>query len=194
MTRILILGANGKLARNTTRMLLERGDVQLTLFLRQSSRLENPDVARVRVVEGDATDVATLATVMSGHDVVYANLAGEMKLQAECIVQAMQDAGLRRLIFISSMGIYGEVPGKRYERNLDPYRHSAQVIEASNLNYTVLRPGWFTHAPAGPFRITEKGEPFIGHDISIDSLSGLIADLVITPGLHVGASLGVSDR
>ncbi|MGT2455422.1 hypothetical protein ACU4GI_20180 [Cupriavidus basilensis] len=32
MTRILILGANGGLARNTTRVLLERADVSLTLF------------------------------------------------------------------------------------------------------------------------------------------------------------------
>jgi len=47
---------------------------------------------------------------MKGQDVVYANLSGAMKQQAECIVEAMQATGLKRLIFISSMGIYGEVP------------------------------------------------------------------------------------
>ena len=37
VTRILILGANGQLARNTTRVLLERTDAILTLFLRRSA-------------------------------------------------------------------------------------------------------------------------------------------------------------
>lgn len=36
---------------------------------------------------------------------VYANLSGDMKHQAECIVQAMQQTGVKRLVFISSMGI-----------------------------------------------------------------------------------------
>ena len=43
MTKVLILGANGQLARNTTRVFLEKTDVALTLFLRRSSRLQNPD-------------------------------------------------------------------------------------------------------------------------------------------------------
>ena len=42
------------------------------------------------------------------------------------------------------MGIYGEVPGETYRGVLDPYRDSAAVIEASDLDYTILRPGWFT--------------------------------------------------
>jgi len=61
---------------------------------------------------------------MRGQDVVYANLAGAMKPQAEQIVAAMHAAGLKRLIFISSMGIYGEVPGEPYRSVLDPYRDS----------------------------------------------------------------------
>jgi DNA-binding transcriptional LysR family regulator len=72
----------------------------------------------------------------------------------------MRAAGLKRLIFISSMGIYGEVPGERYRSVLDPYRDSAAVIEASDLDYTILRPGWFTHDATIAYRITQKGEPF----------------------------------
>ena len=36
MTNVLILGANGQLARNTTRLFLERTDVRLTLYLRRA--------------------------------------------------------------------------------------------------------------------------------------------------------------
>jgi uncharacterized protein YbjT (DUF2867 family) len=154
--------------------------------------LGSPHRERARIVEGDVLDVATLTEAMRGQDVVYANLAGDMKRQAECIVQSMHSAGLKRLIFISSMGIYGEVPGERYRSVLDPYRDSAAVIEASDLDYTILRPGWFTHDAAVEYQLTHRNEPFKGHDVSLNSLSSLIVDLATKPGLHVRSSLGVS--
>jgi uncharacterized protein YbjT (DUF2867 family) len=102
---------------------------------------------------------------VKGQDVVFASLAGDMKTQAEHIVEAMHATDVRRLIFISSMGIYGEVPGERYRSVLDPYRDSAAVIEASDLDYTILRPGWFMHDEQVSYRLTQKGEQFKGHDV-----------------------------
>ncbi|MBS0611795.1 MAG: NAD(P)H-binding protein [Proteobacteria bacterium] len=58
-----------------------------------------------------APQVPTLQSAMRWQDVVYANLAGPLAQQARNIVQAMQTIGLKRLILVSSMGIYGEVPG-----------------------------------------------------------------------------------
>ena len=192
MTKILILGANGKLARNTTRVLLRDTDAKLTLYLRRASRLPNPDPSRVTILEGDVLDATRLKPAMAGQDVVYANLAGSMKQQAEHIIDAMHATGLSRLIFISSMGIYGEVPGEKYGSVLDPYRDSAAVIEASDLEYTILRPGWLTHDEAVDYVVTQKGEPFTGHDVSLNSVSDLIVKVATTPGLHVRRSLGVS--
>jgi len=189
---ILILGANGRLARNTTRWLLQRSDVRLTLYLRRASRLRNPDPGRIRIVEGDVLDLPTLEAAMQGQDVVYANLAGPMERQAERIIEAMHTTGLKRLIFISSMGIYGEVPGERYRSVLDPYRDSAALIEASDLNYTILRPGWFTSDDEVAYQLTQKGEPFRGHDVSLNSLSDLIVKLALTPGMEIRRSLGIS--
>ncbi|MEO7401497.1 MAG: NAD(P)H-binding protein [Polaromonas sp.] len=90
------------------------------------------------------------------------------------------------------MGIYGEVPGEKYRSVLDPYRDSAAVIEASDLDYTLLRPGWFTQDAAVDYRITQKGEAFHGHDVSLNSLSDLLVKLALSPTLHVRCSLGVS--
>lgn len=45
----------------------------------------------------------------------------------------MHETGVRRLIFISSMGIYDEVPGEKHGSILDPYRRSATVVEDSDL-------------------------------------------------------------
>jgi uncharacterized protein YbjT (DUF2867 family) len=192
MINVLILGANGQLARNTTRVFLQTTDARLTLYLRHASRLNNPDLKRVTITEGDVLDRPTLEAAMKGQDAVYANLSGVMKQQAECIVAAMHATGLKRLIFISSMGIYGEVPGERYRSVLDPYRDSAAVIEASDLDYTILRPGWFTHDEAIAYQITQKGEPFRGHDVSLNSLSDLIVKLALRPGMEIRRSLGVS--
>ena len=102
----------------------------------------------------------------------------------------MHAIGLKRLIFISSMGIYGEVPGERYGSILDSYRDSAAVIEGSDLDYVILRPGWFRGDEIA-YRITQKGEPFRGHGVSLNSLSDLIVELALTPEMQ-SRSLGVS--
>jgi len=156
MINVLILGANGQLARNTTRVFLRDTDAKLTLYLRRASRLSNPDPDRVTIVE------------------------------------AMHATGLKRLIVIRSMGIYGEVPGERYRSVLDPYRDSAAVIEATDLDFTILRPGWFTRDEAIAYQITQKGEPFKGHEVSLNSLSDLIVKLALTAGMEIRRSLGVS--
>jgi uncharacterized protein YbjT (DUF2867 family) len=193
-TRVLVLGANGQLARNTLPFLLRHPDVFVTLYLRRAQRLKNPDPTRIRIIEGDVLDAERLRAAVRGQDVIYANLAGEMAEQARAIVDAMNAEGVSRLIFVSSMGIYGEVPGERYRAVLDPYRDSAAIIEQSNLDYTILRPGWFTQDDAISYQLTQKGEPFTGRDVSLNSLSDLIVTLATTPGVHVRESLGVSRR
>src|SRR6476620_472584 len=157
MTDVLILGAAGGIARVATELFLNETDARLTLYLRNARRLNRQhDAARVRVVEGDVLDTALLASTMSGQDVVYANLAGDLEAMARSVVQAMHDAGVKRLVWISSMGIYDEVPGERAGSILDPYRKSARVIEASDLDYTILRPGWFTSADEIDYETTKK--------------------------------------
>jgi uncharacterized protein YbjT (DUF2867 family) len=138
-------------------------------------------------------NATALRAAMAGQDVVYANLAGSLALQARAIIEAMHATGVKRLIFISSMGIYSEVPGERYRSVLDPYRDSARLIEASDLDYTILRSGWFTRDPEVSYQLTRKGEPFIGHDVSLNSLSDLIVRLALTPGMESRQSLGVSE-
>ncbi|MEH7417028.1 SDR family oxidoreductase [Neobacillus drentensis] len=192
MTNVLIIGANGSLARVAIDMFLNETDAQLTLYLRNSRRLRNIDPNRVRVIEGDVIDLEKLKEAMNGQDVVYANLSGNLEQMAKTIVEAMNTTGLKRLIWISSMGIYDEVPGERHGNILNPYRKSAAFIEASDLDYTILRPGWFTNKDEIDYEITQKGEPFKGHDVSRKSIADLIVKLAVTPGLEVHSSLGVN--
>jgi uncharacterized protein YbjT (DUF2867 family) len=70
MTNVLILGANGQLARNTTRVFIAHTDARLKLYLRRAKRSKNPDASRVETVEGDVLDARTLLIAMHGQDVV----------------------------------------------------------------------------------------------------------------------------
>ena len=192
MKNVLILGAAGSLARVATQYLLDNSDAKLTLYLRRSGRLTARQDARVTIVEGDVMDQASLREAMRGQDIVYANLAGNMRAQAQSIIAAMHATGVSRLIFVTSMGIYSEVPGERYRNILDPYRDSAAEIEASDLDYTLLRPGWFTNGGEVDYQLTQKGEPFKGYHVSRVSIADLICRLIATPERHIRESLGIA--
>jgi uncharacterized protein YbjT (DUF2867 family) len=193
LSNILILGANGSIARHAIDLFLKETDVNLALYLRNARRLKNVDPDRVRVIEGDVNEVEKLKEAMIGQDVVYANLDGDLERMAKNIVDAMHATGMKRIIWISSMGIYDEVPGERYSPILDPYRKSAEIIETSDLEYTILRPGWFTNKDEIDYETTQKGEAFKGHDVSRKSVAHLVVKLATTPNSEIRRSLGVSN-
>jgi uncharacterized protein YbjT (DUF2867 family) len=192
MTNILIIGAHGQIARVATKQLLERTNATLSLYLRRARRLEalatNP---RIRLIEGDATDAAALERAMRGQHIVYANLSGDMKRQAQTIVASMKKAAVRRLIFVSSMGIYGE--GERYRSILDPYRDSAAIVEASGLDFTLIRPAWLNDEDEIAYGMTRKDDPFANAKATVSraSVADLIVRLVAEPGFGLGESFGV---
>jgi len=194
MTNILILGAHGQIARVATGLFLQRTDARLTLYLRNAKRLKLSGHAdRVRVMEGDVLDTKALESAMAGQDVVYANLAGQLEQQARCIVAAMKKTGRKRLIFISSMGIYDEIPEERHGSILEPYCKSAGIIEASGLDYTILRPAWLNDRDEIDYGTTRKGEPFknAAEVVSRKSVADLVVKLTMTPGFEIRSSLGV---
>ncbi|MWV63201.1 NAD(P)H-binding protein [Helicobacter saguini] len=118
-TTILIIGANGSVARVLEDALLESSDVKLKLFLRNASRLsnlQNKYPNRVELIEGDARDKATLTRAMKGANIAYANLDGDLPTMASAIIDSMRESGLKRLIWISSFGVYDEIPKSEINR------------------------------------------------------------------------------
>lgn len=200
MTKVLVLGAAGRIARLATREFLTDTDADLTLYLRNPRRLRITDPAREHVVNGDVTDAPTLRRALEGQDVVYANLAGrDIEEQARDVVAAMDSTGVRRLIWISTLGIYDEVPGAFGRWNheqldggyLETYAAAAGVIEASDLDWTIIRPAWLTDTDEVDYETTRKGEPFRGTEVSRRSVADLVVHLATgrVPGSR--ESLGV---
>lgn len=199
---VLILGANGQIAKIVTDELLNETDYHLTLFLRRANRLSHlANEEQVTLVDGDVLNSEQLEAAMEDQDIVYANLDGsDLKAQAQNIVEAMKKMNLKRLIFVSAGGIYDELPGKFGEWNdrmmgniLIPYRESVGVIENTDfLDYTILRPVWLTNYDEIDYETTRKGETFKGTEVSRKSVAALVSELIKHPEKEIGESLGVN--
>jgi uncharacterized protein YbjT (DUF2867 family) len=188
MKNVIILGASGNIAKHVIDILIKNDDINLTLFLRKASRLRNADISKCRIVEGDVLNFDQLKKAITGQDIVYANLAGDLEAMAKNIVKAMDETEVKKLIFISSIGIY-ENPVKTI---LKPYRKAADVIEASDLEYTILRPTWFTNADEVDYEVTKKGEPEKGSVISQKSLARFITKIIESPEAYIYENLSIN--
>ncbi|MBX3232635.1 MAG: SDR family oxidoreductase [Labilithrix sp.] len=200
MKKVLILGAGGQIARWAIQMLAERDDVSLTLFLRQARRLKSKVPSNARVLEGDVLDRAQLDTAMTGQDIVYANLTGDdIDAQAKSIIASMKKANVQRLVFVTSLGLYDEVPGRFGAWNtrnigayLPPFRRAADAIEESGLDYTVLRPAWLSDDDEIDYETTARSEPFKGTEVSRKSVADLVVKVIDAPERWVRENLGVN--
>lgn len=183
--------------------MLEHSDFELTLFARSAGSIRDIDPARERVIPGDVYDTACLREAIEGQDAVFAALTGDLGRLAQNIVEVMEGANTDhastdRLTFVSSMGIYDEIPARGADGNLQnkpvlaTYRQAADVVEASSLNYTVIRPGWFYDGDVN-YRVTRKGEPFAAHDVSRQSIADLAMKLIVDDSLYGRNSVGISD-
>lgn len=200
MKKVLVLGAGGQIAHWVIEMLKDNDDVELTLFLRHPRKLHGSAPKNTKVVQGDVLNREQLNHAVAGQDIVYANLTGDdIDLQAKAIVDAMNGAGVKRLIFVTSLGIYDEVPGKfgAWNRSqigayLPPFRRAADAIEASGLDYTVLRPAWLTDKDEVDYETTERNEPFKGTEVSRKSVAALIVKIIDSPKLYSRSNPGVN--
>ncbi|SSW64991.1 SDR family oxidoreductase [Achromobacter agilis] len=199
MTKVLILGASGQIARWVVQMLGEHKDIAQTLLVRDPRKLTSTEPANARIAIGDVMDKKLLPQLMEGQDVVYANLAGDIDAQTAHILAVMKSKNVKRLIFVNSLGIYDEVPGQFGEWNrqeigqyLAPYRRSADLIEASDVNYTVLRAAWLQDEDEVDYEITGRDELFKGTEVSRKSVASLATKLIESPDTLVRANVGVN--
>ncbi|MFV0392197.1 MAG: NAD(P)H-binding protein [Paludibacteraceae bacterium] len=184
--KVLIIGASGSLAKVVIDTLKKQSDMELTLFVRNKNRISN--AGNPKVIEGDAMNYSDVKNAISGQNIVYVNLAGDLDTMSKNIVKAMQEKNVKRIIAISSIGIF-DTPLKSV---LKPYRALSDNIEDSDLDYTILRPDWFTNGNEVDYEITHKGKPEIGGALSRKSIADFIGKLVKNPQEHVRENLGIS--
>ena len=199
MKNVLVLGATGQIAQWAIDFLQQQPEISLTLFLRDKNKLASLSTTNTRIIEGDVLNIDQLTDAMKGQDVVYANLAGDMEGQTQNIITVMKKLNIQRLISINTLGIYDEVPGNFGKWNnqeigeyFPAYRKSADLIESSDLDYTIIRAAWLTDENEVDFEITHKGDAFKGTVVSRKSVAYLVSQIIENPNLYSKKNLGVS--
>lgn len=200
MTKIMIVGAHGAMARLLTDRLLNETTDTLTLFLRDAARLaqyaNNP---RVTLVDGDIKDTALVAKAMQDADIVYSNLGGpDLAEQSQSVLTAMKQTGKQRFVYISALGAHHEVPGKFGEWNeqaiaafLPGFRKTAQLVADAGITYTEIRPAWLTDNDEVDYEETQLGEDFQGTEVSRKSVADFALKVITHPDTYQNASVGL---
>ncbi|WP_334084197.1 NAD(P)H-binding protein [Helicobacter typhlonius] len=139
---------------------------------------------------------------MSDVNVVYANLYGtDTPQMARVIIDSMQQVGLKRLVWITSFGVYNgqyqEIPEselRRIANYIVPHREEVKIIESSLLDYTIIRAQWFSNADEIDYELTQKGEDFKNPSgrISRKSIADLIVKLCTIKDFGIRQSLGIN--
>jgi len=206
MKKVLILAANGQIARLVEQRILNEAtfkDVELTLFLRQAQRLNQlAKQDRVTLIDGDLTDAASVNQAMAGQDIVFVAMVDHdtKNRLTRNVIAGMQANGVKRVLFANVLGIYDEVPGEFGRWNLAmigsgmaPARKSDSLLAASGLDYTTLRLPWLNDRDDRNYTVTTKDQAYNGVSGSRQSIADVVLQLIATPDKYNRDSIGIAD-
>ena len=173
--RIVIAGGHGKIALVLERLLAERGD-QAVGLIRNPAHIADVHQtgAEAVVCDLEAASAGDVAVLLSGADaVVFAAGAGPGsgaprkdsvdRAAAVLMADAAEQAGVRRFVQVSAMGA-GQPPRPGSDEVWAAYITAKTAAEADlrtrDLDWTILRPGRLTEAPAaGTVRLAAPPVP-----------------------------------
>jgi putative NADH-flavin reductase len=167
--KVTLFGATGK----TWKYLIDEGlrrAIDLTIFVRSSTRFEN---ASVRIVRGNLTDVGLLREAVRGSDAVLSAL-GPTSLShpkdlpitkaTEAIISAMKRENVKRLIAVSTGTAIDPGDGSDWKAwaptllikvamssSYNDIIGLASAIRASELDWTMVRAAFLKSRPASQF-------------------------------------------
>lgn len=204
MKNVLILGANGQIARIVESSLLkEEKDVKLTLFLRNSQRLANLETDKnVTLFDGDINDYDAVNRAMKNQDIVYIAFVDHdsNNTMSKNVIKAMKANKVSRVIVSSLLGIYNEVPGEfgrwnysMVKSGLDAAINADKLFSTSGLTYTTLRFPWLNDRDEIEYTITHKNEEYIGVSGSRMSMADVIVKIIKNPDYLKDDSVGIAN-
>jgi len=163
--KIVVFGASGGTGIEIVRQALEAGH-EVTAFVRDPGKM-NIQHAHLNILQGDILDVVAVKKAVAGQEAVVSALGpsrppvpGMMETAAKNIVEAMNQAGIRRLISTTGAGVRAEQDQPQLIDHLikglltllasEVLKDSAAnvaVIRASDLDWTVVRYPRLTDGP-----------------------------------------------
>jgi uncharacterized protein YbjT (DUF2867 family) len=158
MSTIVIAGGHGKIALRLARLLSARGDAVRSL-IRNPGHAAGVHAAGAEPVVADMEELDSLAEFVEGADaVVFAAGAGpgsgpERKRTVDLggavkLLEAAQATGARRYLMVSSIGAGDPGSGPEAMRPyLEAKAQADAALSASDLDWTIVRPGGLTDEP-----------------------------------------------
>lgn len=200
--KVMILGAAGQIAKMLTDDLLAQTDFDLVLYGRNvSSRLSNKASDRVSLVDGEFEELDKIREHLNDVDAVYLNyVAGDDLIKP--LVKVLEESSVERFIAASVPDLYQEIEGKFqewYRANTGimweaPPRKAADIIEASKLDYVILRITWLYDEEGNThLRVSEKGEPFVEAQVTRRAVAQFITNLLTGQEDYHRANLGLGE-
>jgi uncharacterized protein YbjT (DUF2867 family) len=194
--RVVIAGGHGKIALLLERLLAERGD-QAVGLIRNPAHVTDVRKAGAEAVICDLETVSAddVAVLLAGADaVVFAAGAGPGscaprkdsvdRAGSVLMAEAAERVGVRRFVQVSSMGA-GQPPrpgtGEVWAAYITAKTAAEADLRARDLDWTILRPGGLTDAPATG-RIRLASPPVPAGTVPRADVAAVIAALLDNPG------------
>lgn len=207
--KVIVFGATGKLGQNIARQLLKEGHT-VTAFSRRPKGTGRPHPKLVSL-KGDVLDPKCVRIAVAGHDAVVIALgAGKQRsslIRSEGtlnIIDAMHKNRVRRLICQSTLGAHESrgnlnflwkwiMFGVLLRPVLLDHEKQEQLVRASGLEWTIVRPSAFDDGPATGcykegFAASERG---LSLKIPLADIAGFVARQ-LTETQYLNRAVGIS--
>ena len=185
--KLVVFGPTGGTGRELIRQALAAGH-DVTAFSRR------PFDTPAKLVTGDVLDRTAVGDAVRGHDVVLSALGTRPWRHVDIcsggvaqMIPAMQAAGVRRIIVMSSLGV-GEpkaglvvrLGGALLLRKSFRDKHAMETLLAgSDLDWIAVRPGFLTNGkPRGAWRVADDGSLKNGRISRADTAAFMLQQLV----------------
>ncbi len=131
---ILLTGATGFLGEFVLEELVKRGH-KVTCFVRKTSNLDVIKRLNVKYQFGELENYKSICEALKGKESLI-NIASLGFGHASNIINACEEMGVKRSIFISTTGIFTKLNPDSKEIRIT----AEKIIEESSLDYTIIRP------------------------------------------------------
>lgn len=160
--KIIIFGATGRTGKFIVKEALAKGH-DVTAFMRNELAMLNTTHPGLKKIQGDALIYKSVEDAITGQDVVIVALGVQtnepttvISKATENIVKAMQFHNVKRIICMSSAGIFDDDSNFIFQKIIKPFmlKHifhdkvkQLRILENSNLDWTLIRPSILVDIP-----------------------------------------------
>ena len=200
MKKVVIFGAAGHTGKYITRKMRSIADIELSVFVRDPQKFEGMDLDGVNVIQGDALKPEDVKHAMEGQDVLLCSLDGNVLPMAKNIVAALAETSVKRIIWITGMGIHHEICGihgimlNQLAKKMPEYITAADTIAASSAVTTLLRCPGIRDGENENYSLTREGEKPACWVVDRAAIARCMADMVTDPTPVPNESPGLTNR